>query len=1134
MRCNARGLLVNFVIALSLQALLVVMGPGAQAADILDLMRRIGELSKADRYADAVPLGQQLVAETARLAGDDHPMTAIAIFTLADLYRLQGQLDEAEPMLLRVLAIREKAFGPEHREVAQVLASLSHVAIDRAQYPLAEHFLQRAKTIREREFGSDHPDTIMTVVGIARVRHRQARHGEAEALFQQALDGFRKSRGAEHASVAMVLNNLAEVHKEQGQLAAAEGRLREALRIQQQALGAGSVAAAAIANNLGALHVQQGRYAEAEILYRSTLQISEKALGTEHPDVANQLSNLASLFTYQGRAGEAEGLLRRALAITEKAFGTEHPDVANRCNNLAHAISAQGASAEAEVLYRRSLAIREAHFGVDNPSVATALDNLAALLHQQSRFAEAEPLARRSLAIREQGLGATHPLVGNSLNNLAGILHGLRRHQEAGPLLQRALLLREAALGGGHPAVAVSAHNLASHHLDLQDWGAAYAGFKRATAIWISRRKAGAIAPALAQGSELHNNSDPFLGLIVAAYHAADNGRDGAASRLRAEAFESAQWIVGASITSAITRMSARVASADDRLAELVRERQDLAEQLGASDRALIAAAAQPGQMRNLTMEAALLAQAAANNTRLAQLDGILAAEFPRYATLSVSATLPLADAANLLRADEALLLYVPTRDHTYLWVVSRSQVHWVKLPLSSKALGDHIKALRCGLDFEGAWQRDGGQNCRELLRSAEPPGDAGALPFDLARAHELYRLLFAPIAHLVSGKHILVVASGPLTSLPLHVLVASPPADDLAAGQSQYARADWLLRHVAITVLPSVASLKALRQFARQSRASAPFVGFGNPLLLGADGSDRRAWAVQSCAVKHSAALAGSEAGPAPRPPPLRRGGLLADVDVLREQAPLPETADEICTVARLLGASEDSVYLGERATESKLKALSAQGDLKRARILHFATHGLLPDESEFGAEPALLLTPPQQASEDDDGLLTASEVAQLRLDADWVVLSACNTAAGDQVRSQSLSGLARAFFYAGSRALLVSHWYVDSHAAVALTTGAFAALKADPSSGRAEALRQAMLALIDKGDRAHPAYWAPFVVVGEGGAWHATPHAPPIASRPGTSNLSLANKQREQARAKLRLQQPQATDWRSDLWRQ
>ena len=130
-------------------------------------------------------------------------------------------------------------------------------------------------------------------------------------------------------------------------------------------------------------------------------------------------------------------------------------------------------------------------------------------------------------------------------------------------------------------------------------------------------------------------------------------------------------------------------------------------------------------------------------------------------------------------------------------------------------------------------------------------------------------------------------------------------------------------------------------------------------------------------------------------------------------------------------------------------------------------------------------MLTPPDKATDEDDGLLTASEVTQLKLDADWVVLSACNTAAGvrELTDGDSLSGLARAFFYAGARAVLVSHWAVDSEAAVALITKAFDEMKAGRKVGRAEALRRSMVALIERGGRyAHPAVWAPFVVTGEG----------------------------------------------------
>ena len=209
-----------------------------------------------------------------------------------------------------------------------------------------------------------------------------------------------------------------------------------------------------------------------------------------------------------------------------------------------------------------------------------------------------------------------------------------------------------------------------------------------------------------------------------------------------------------------------------------------------------------------------------------------------------------------------------------------------------------------------------------------------------------------------------------------------------------------------------------------------------------------------------------------------------------MRAWTPLPETAEELCEVGRRLGVTESEILLGNRATETVLKELSENDYLADYAILHFATHGALTGQVQGLTEPGLVLTPPAKGTSDaaalerDDGFLTASEIAGLKLDADWVVLSACNTAGGSDETAEPLSGMARAFFYAGARALLVSHWEVGSDVAVKLTTRAFAELKSNPRVGRAEALRLSMRALIERGTalEAHPSQWAPFVVVGEG----------------------------------------------------
>jgi CHAT domain-containing protein len=341
---------------------------------------------------------------------------------------------------------------------------------------------------------------------------------------------------------------------------------------------------------------------------------------------------------------------------------------------------------------------------------------------------------------------------------------------------------------------------------------------------------------------------------------------------------------------------------------------------------------------------------------------------------------------------------------------------------------------------------------------------------------------LFGQVEDIIKGKHLLVVPSGPLTQLPFQVLVTAPPP-----ANGDHKSAAWLIRHHALTVLPAVSSLKALRGIARPSAASKPFIGVGNPLLSGnpkaaADTERARlAREIQSCsdvARKKLRPSSGSHRGVTQV---VMRGGV-ADVKHILRQAPLPETADELCAVGRNLGADPGEIRLGARATKGEIKKLSASGELAQYRILHFATHGALAGTINDTSEPGLILTPPASATAEDDGYLSASDVVGLRLDADWVILSACNTAAGDAQGAEALSGLARAFIYAHTRALLVSHWAVDSNAAVKIIIGTMKRFAA--GMGRSEAVRQSMLAFVDEGKafEAHPSYWAPFIVVGEG----------------------------------------------------
>jgi tetratricopeptide (TPR) repeat protein/CHAT domain-containing protein len=1065
----------------------------AQSDEVVALTRQVQELYQAGKYAQALPLATRLTEATGKLFGEQHPRHANALGVLGDLYREMGRYAEAEPICRRALGILEAALGQDHPDVGQSLNRLGLLYWAQGRYIEAEPLYKGALSIGEKARGPDHPGNGTLLNNLAVLYVRQGRYAEAEALYQRALLIAEKALGPEHADVGRVLTHSAQLYANQGRYREAQPLLKRALAIREKALGPSHPEVAGTLNSLALLYAGQGRMAEAEPLYKRALAIDEAALGADHPNLVSRLNNLADLYRLQGLYAEAEPLYRRALAVAERALGRQHHHVGSVLNNLAWVYSAQGRYAEAEPLYQRALAVAEAALGRDHPDIGTHLHNLAALYRVEGRNAEAEPLLQRALAIGER-TAPDHPNAAKALNNLAELYRAQDRATEATTLYKKALAIADKVLGPEHSDVGTYLGNLAALRLAQQDWADAVALLERATNIAITRSKRTAHSLGQPQSwmttSETVRASDKFALLVKAAWRLSAERRS---SGSEGAMFEMVQWASGSQAAASLAQMAARQAKGDTALAHLVRERQDLASEWQARDKLLLAAVSQPPAQRHAAAEQELRDRLAKIDQRIAEIDKTLAKDFPDYAVLANAEPLTVADVQSLLSADEALVMFLdtpawkPAPEETFIWVVTKTDMRWARSELGTRALAERVQTLRCGLD-PAAWDSGGAGHCRNVFKGSYSPEDSSLgkpLPFNLGTAFELYTALFSSFDAILKGKHLLIVPSGPLTSLPFQVLVTAPPGAAGSKDAGGFADAAWLVRRHATTVLPSVASLKALRQSAKASKASQPYIGFGNPLLVGPDGNDRRAWTRQSCAAPPMAAQTASR-GVRKAIFALFRSGL-ANVEEVRAQYPLPETADELCAVAQSSGAGERSVYLGDKASEKTIKALSADGTLAGARIVHFATHGLLAGEtgmlSASKAEPALILTPPPTPTEEDDGLLTASEITQLKMDADWVVLSACNTAAGESEKpgAEALSGLARAFFHAGARALLVSHWAVNSQAAVKLITKAFDELKTDSKIGRAEALRRSMLSLIVTGN-VHPADWAPFIVVGEG----------------------------------------------------
>jgi CHAT domain-containing protein len=822
-----------------------------------------------------------------------------------------------------------------------------------------------------------------------------------------------------------------------------------------------------------------------------------------------ELTNLEQAADELYRAGDyaaAQRLAERATPLVVAQFGGEHEQTAIHYHRLGRVCEAGGNLALAETYFARSLAIREKVYGPDASGTAAALERLGSLYVRMGRLDAAEPPLRRALNIRQALLGATDPSTAGAVSSLAAL--SLARGDWAGALASYRQAIR--LIKGADTSQTILK---AINEEDLRRLREAFVGLDRAA--WQLRAGNGpamleeayiagqlaettSAASALAKMTARLGTGDSDLGQRVRRL------QDTAERILRLQGEDAGlltQWSKGARADRTYSALleefrAASIARGRDAAAAAKRQR-ELAAELAALDGC---AQDKAGCAAGATSRAAIAkelaelgATATAESARLMALHGRLeaaekalpnyrefaashaalrdaidagegearsaraaiAATFPRYLTLAEPRPLTVAATQGLLQEDEALIAILSGSQRSFVWAITRERADWAEIDAGSAALAEMVAVLRRGLDPLAQQDAEGA-----------PGTHAGVVAgFDTGAAHALYRQVLGPVEPVFAAKrHLIVVPSGPLTSLPFQVLLTRPMPGDAAAQDGQALRgASWLIARHALSVLPSVPSLSALRTLPGIALPAEPFFGMGDPILRGADPSERQ-----------------RGAPPAVRPrasPVFYRNGL-ADVRAVRELAPLPETAEELLQVAAALSAPRAAVNLREAATEARLKA----APLENYRIVHFATHALVAGELSGLAEPALVLTPPDAPSELDDGLLTASEIATLKLNADWVVLSACNTAAGGRDGAEALSGLARAFFYAGARALLVSHWAVYSEAATELTTRTFAVLAAQPKIGRATALQQVMRGLIAEGKP--PGYWAPFIVVGEAGA--------------------------------------------------
>ena len=874
-----------------------------------------------------------------------------------------------------------------------------------------------------------------------------------------------------------------------GNLADAEQAARKALADAQTLQKKRDISVSTAQSILGSILVNRGQFEEAETLLRQSLASDEAVHGAGHSSTVSALGSLGTMYLRQGRLEEAHGAFEAATKITEKTYGRNSMEAAEMLNSLASASASLGRPQEAEAAFRRVLEISKRGGTCNLDLVAGAANNLAIVLQQMGKNDEAFAAYKQAYDANASFYGPDNPAPILNLMNAGVLYRDTGNFPLAEQLLSIVLAYRERTLGPDSPETAQAEHNMGWLELAKGLPQDALTYFRKSVSGY-QRFRARQMRGIRGQGASIAEREvgRSILGLLKAVTKTPSQGSDQATALLD-EGFQAAQRVHSKAAAVALARAGARFVSGEGELGNLLRQGQDFAGQWQGIDAALTKALASPSRQRNLGAEQAAADELKAIGLKLDAIDADIAKRFPAYASLTDPQPVSIPEVQGLLDPDEAVVLINSfggsNGDGTFVWLITRQEAHATASDASLESLGDLVWTLRCGLDVGASSTAAGAADC-----TARTGGnDASGLPrFNAKKSYELFHALFGGLESLLSGKSLIIVAPDPLASIPFQVLVTKPPSQDVPEGMAALRDVAWLGRDNPISVLPSVTALRILRGQAQREQAPEPYVGFGDPVLTGSF----------ACPQAEAQLECPNPVAPASQRPSLvdrSASGIgklfkngTVDVEAVRSLCPLPDTATELRCVASSIGAAPSSVYLADRATITAVKQI----DLERYRIVHFATHGLVTGDLESSdgtlGEPALVLTPPAIATPGDDGLLKASDIVGLKLNADWVILSACNTAAGQQSGGEALSGLASAFLYAGARALLASHWPVSSDAAVRLTTGAVTELSKDPGIGRAEAMRRSMVNILDHGGEfdAHPLIWAPFSVIGEGGKGH------------------------------------------------
>lgn len=783
--------------------------------------------------------------------------------------------------------------------------------------------------------------------------------------------------------------------------------------------------------------------------------LSEKHLPPSDPMVVNNLSNCGVTMYFQDDIGTAD-MMARAARIAHMHLPVDHPVTSLALHGSAAVLTQLGRYSEAEPLFRRLIDLELQLHKEGSPNVYNPMSMLSDVLAYQGKMDEALTIARSALAYAQtMNAGGDPASRGHANAQLARILTSLGRFEEALDYYRIAwennsadlekddanigmseIVYARSLLANGRLAEAMihaeSGRKILAKGLEASSRRATNAEFSYATilaqagrtdeALEISRKAADRLEKHLFDYTASRPQLISLAPVMTSGF--ATYAMIAIRAGQEAEAIRGAQLALASEMSLANADLAARAAARDEGVGDLIeRLRKERAAERVALQELTTAEAKGSDSLSELSQTAQQL------SNRVNETENEIARLFPQLAEISRPSVPSLTEIQSNLRPEQAAIFSLNLVDEILTLAVTKDAVHWSANP----ARGSIATNLR-----------------QRIVESIDDARYALAAPdqvkFDTDAAHQLFKLLFADelYAKLEKQTELLFPASGILASISPALLLTKPYENI-----ESLAKAAWLIRDKSVAIATDLSK----QLVTERDNADVRFAGLGAPVLA------------QNSHGQISYAS-------------LFRGGSV-DISSLSDLPTLPGAKTELSRMSEEFGAKNSLLLTGTEFTEPAIRSL----DFTPFSVVTFATHGLTSGEIAGLSEPALVFTPPNQQSLEDDGLLTASEIAAMNIPADWVILSACNSGGGQNASSPTYSGLAKAFRLAGSRSLLLSHWPVRDDAATVLSISTVKGAVVDGLS-RAAALQQAMLELMESetiAGASHPAVWAPFILIGD-----------------------------------------------------